>query len=80
VLTADLGRVQSVRESRLRMEYAQRPYDLTIEGSADGRSWRPLAQRPAASGSPIVLTHPAKVRFLRLHVPDGAGVWEWDVF
>lgn len=80
VLTADLGRVQAVRETRLRMEYAQRAYDLTVEGSADGRNWRLLARHAAASGSPISLAHPARVRFLRLRVPQDAGLWEWGVF
>lgn len=78
MLVADLGSSRTVRESLVRMEYPIRRYALSIESSADGRSWRRVAQT-TASGSPIVLHHAAPTRYLRLTVPTGAGVWEWTI-
>jgi beta-xylosidase len=78
MLVADLGTTRTVRESLVRMEYPIRRYALSIEASADGRTWRRVAQT-TASGSPIVLHHAAPTRYLRLTVPSGAGVWEWTI-
>ncbi len=80
LLVADLGKARPVREARLRMEYANRPYDLAVEASADGTQWRPVAAKAGASGSPIVLPLNVSARYLRLRVPAGAGVWEWQLY
>jgi hypothetical protein len=80
LLVADLGKARSVRTAQLRMEYANRPYDVAIEASADGAHWRSVAVKPSASGSPIVLPLNVTARYLRLRVPAGAGVWEWQLF
>lgn len=78
-LTADLGTVRPVRGSALRMRFPTHRYTLSVEGSRDGRVWRQLATIDQATGSPIELTHPASVRYLRLQVPADAGVWEWTL-
>lgn len=80
VLEADLGAVRPVRETQVRMEYPARRYPIAIDISADGVSWRRIVTRAAASGSPIVLPLGVRTRYLRLHVPAGAGVWEWGLF
>jgi beta-xylosidase len=79
-LIADLGKARPVREARLRMEYANRAYDLAVEVSADGVRWRPIATRAGATGSPIVLPLNVTTRYVRLRVPAGAGVWELQLF
>jgi hypothetical protein len=79
LLTADLGAVRTVQGSAIRMEYATRRYALGVEGSTDGKRWKRLATNAAASGSPIELTHPASVRYLRLRVPADSMVWEWTL-
>ena len=80
LLVADLGKVQTVRTAQLRMEYANRPYDVAIEASVDGTHWQKVAAKPGASGSPITLPLSVTARYLRLRVPAGAGVWEWQLF
>jgi len=80
LLVADLGKVQTIRTAQLRMEYANRAYDVAIEASADGTHWRQVAAKSGASGSPIVLPLNVTARYLRLRVPAGAGVWEWQLF
>ncbi|WP_235530241.1 family 43 glycosylhydrolase [Sphingomonas sp. Leaf62] len=79
LLTADLGAVRPVKGSALRMRFPTHRYALSIEGSRDGRVWQRLATAEQATGSPIELTHPARVRYLRLQVPADAGVWEWTL-
>ncbi|NJB97003.1 MULTISPECIES: family 43 glycosylhydrolase [Sphingomonas] len=80
LLVADLGKVRTVRTTQLRMEYAHRSYDVAIEASVDGTHWRQVAAKPDASGSPIALPLNVSARYLRLRVPAGAGVWEWQLF
>ncbi|PXA99565.1 glycosyl hydrolase, partial [Nostoc sp. 3335mG] len=79
VLTADLGAVRPVKGSALRMRFPTHRYTLSVEGSRDGRTWRKLAEANDATGSPIELSHPTAVRYLRLRVPADAGVWEWTL-
>ncbi|KQM32678.1 family 43 glycosylhydrolase [Sphingomonas sp. Leaf10] len=78
-LTADLGAVRPVKGSALRMRFPTQRYTLSVEGSPDGRVWQKLATVDQATGSPIELSHPAQVRYLRLQVPVDAGVWEWTL-
>lgn len=78
-LTADLSAVRLVKGSALRMRFPTRRYMLSVEGSRDGRVWQKLATADQATGSPIELNHPARVRYLRLQVPADAGVWEWTL-
>ncbi len=68
VLTADLGGLRDVRESRIRPAFAIQPQDLRIEASPDGKSWREVAAEAGVSGSPITLRHPGKARVLRMTV------------
>ncbi|KQM90369.1 glycosyl hydrolase [Sphingomonas sp. Leaf22] len=79
LLTADLGAIRPVRDSAVRMRFPTHYYALSVEGSRDGRVWQKLATADAATGSPIDLHHPARVRYLRLRVPADAGVWEWTL-
>ncbi|RZM32431.1 MAG: discoidin domain-containing protein, partial [Sphingomonas sp.] len=80
-LIADLGAIRQVRETRLRPEYATKPYRFRIEQSRDGRTWSALAPDAVRSGSPIVVAHPATTRWLRMVFADSKdiGVWEWSI-
>ncbi|MBM6577545.1 family 43 glycosylhydrolase [Microvirga sp. SRT01] len=80
-LIADLGAIRQVRETRLRPEFATKPYRFRIEQSHDGRTWLALAPDAVRSGSPIVVAHPATTRWLRMVFTDSKdiGVWEWSI-
>ncbi|WP_230771171.1 family 43 glycosylhydrolase [Sphingomonas sp. Leaf4] len=78
-IVADLGTAKPVRESGLRMGFPVQSHALTIEGSADGKRWTRLAGESAASGSPIVLRHAVRTRYLRLTVPQDATLLEWTI-
>ncbi|WP_233150808.1 family 43 glycosylhydrolase [Sphingomonas mollis] len=81
VVVADLGGAKALRESRFRMEYANRNYTLKIERSDDGVRWSPLADVKAVSGSPVTIVHRTTARYLRLMTgPEETGVWEWSIF
>ena len=81
VLTADLGAVRDVRESRVRPAFAIQPQDLRVEASPDGRRWREVAAETGVSGSPITLRHPGKARFLRMTVTaKEPAILEWSIF
>lgn len=62
-----------------RLQYPTQHYALSAKGSRDGRIWRKLTTLDRAIESPIELTHAANVRYMRLTVPKGAGVWEWTL-
>lgn len=78
-LVADLGRMQRVRQSEVRMEFPTHAYRIAIAASRDGKVWREVARADAATGSPIVLRHPQAARYVRLTVPASAGVFEWTI-
>jgi len=79
-LVADLGSVQSVHASRIRPEYPTQPYRFDIAASDDGRRWRSIVPVALRQGSPIVVQHALRTRYLRLTMADGrSGVWEWTI-
>lgn len=77
-LVADLGKPTSIGGSEIRPEFATKSYRFTIDASADGKTWRTIADR-SASGSPITLPHRVTARYLRLQAARGTGIWEWIV-
>ena len=80
-IVADLGGSHGLRESRLRPEYATRPYRFGIEASDDGRKWRTVAAMAEHRGSPIVVPHPGNARYLRLTFEGtDAALWEWGIY
>lgn len=80
MLVADLGRAQAVKGSRIRPEYANRPYRFGIEASQDGRRWRVVAPVAERQGSPIEVPHATTARYLRVVAPAGdAAMWEWSI-
>ena len=80
MLVADLGRAQAVKGSRIRPEYANRPYRFGIEASQDGRRWRVVAPVAERQGSPIEVPHATTARYLRVVAPGGdAAMWEWSI-
>lgn len=79
-LIADLGSIRPLGSSELRPEYTTRRYVFGIEASDDGRRWREIAPNLARQGSPIVIRHPVRARYLRLTVASGHdGIWEWTI-
>ncbi|WP_343526315.1 family 43 glycosylhydrolase [Sphingomonas sp.] len=81
VLTADLGSVRAVRESRIRPAFVIQPQDVRIEASVDGRDWHEVAAEKGVSGSPITLRHVGQARFLRLTVQaKEPAILEWSIF
>lgn len=81
VLTADLGKVQMLRESRVRPAFVLQPQDIRIAASEDGRTWREVATADQASGSPIVLRHAVRARWLRMTVQaKEPALLEWSIF
>lgn len=80
-MTADLGRVMAVNGSALFPEFPDRPWRFKIEASRDGRAWHSIAPDMARQGSPVVIRHVVRARYLRLQVPMGqaGGLWEWRI-
>jgi arabinoxylan arabinofuranohydrolase len=80
-LTADLGRVMPLHTSALRPEYAMRPMRFAMDASRDGAHWREIVPMAARQGSPLVVAHGVRARFLRLRLPPGeaGGLWEWAI-
>ena len=75
-LQVDLGRMRRVAEVSLAWEQPLK-YQFRIEGSADGKQWKTLADETAATGlgdGPIALP-PADARFLRVTVTGTPGGW-----
>lgn len=80
MLVADLGAIRPVHTSVLRPEYPTRSYTIGIEASEDGRHWRTMVPPGARTGSPIVLPHAVRARYLRLTTASGQdGYWEWTI-
>lgn len=77
-LASDMGAIRHVTGVTLSWEKPTEQYQCRIEGGADGKHWKTLADHSAAPGigsGPIAFT-PANVRFLRVLVlGSGAGDW-----
>ena len=78
-LNADLGAIRMVWGSSLRMEFPTKRYPVAVSVSDDGLRWYVVAQDRQAQGSPIILPHALRTRYLRLTIPADAGVWEWTI-
>ena len=77
-LEADLGKMQQVTGVTLTWEKPNDRYRFLLEGSADGKKWRTLANASAEPGvgdGPVSLT-PAEVRFVRVTVLGVSGT-DW---
>lgn len=87
-LKIDLGAIREFTRQEIRFEYPWRPYCYSLETSTDGVSWStPLAATDgkAPVGSPVVIRHPARARYLRMIFPEveqgeNLAVIEWAVF
>ncbi|TWB36511.1 F5/8 type C domain-containing protein [Nitrospirillum pindoramense] len=80
VLTADLGAVRPIKESRLLPEYPTHVYHFRVEASDDGRTWKRVTPDQTGHGSPIIVSHPVRARYLRLVFTGEAALWEWSLF
>lgn len=78
-IQADLGRTRTLSESLVRPEFATRRYRFRVEASRDGRIWSTVLTDFEGEGSPLRLPHRIEARYLRLHVEDGAGIFEWAI-
>lgn len=76
-LTADFGKPTMISQSEIRPEYPMRSYRFDMLVSQDGNRWTPVISQARTRGSPIILKHPARVRFVRLKAEAGAGIFEW---
>ncbi|HEX8234968.1 MAG TPA: discoidin domain-containing protein [Abditibacteriaceae bacterium] len=86
-LQLDLGTLTSFQQQELRFEYAWKPYCFVVEISDDGRQWQTLAdfRDSPVTGSPVLIKHEGKARFLRLVFSEtdqsfNASLFEWAVF
>ena len=87
-LKIDLGAIRDFTRQEIRFEYPWRTYCYSLETSSDGVNWtKPVAVNDgqAPVGSPVVIRHPARARYLKLVFPEsGRGadlaVIEWAVF
>ncbi len=82
----DLGEVRAISSQSIRFEYAWQPYHFMLSASKDGTTWEKLADHgdKPVSGSPIVISRPIDVRYLKIHFPtlhkeSGSGIIEWSV-
>ena len=87
-LQLDLGEEKSLTSQELRFEYAWKFYAFTIVSSTDGQMWTPLADYTSkpATGSPVIINHPVRARYLRLNFVSVAdrssgtpSVFDWLV-
>jgi len=83
----DLGSEKQLQRSEIRFEYAWKPYFLFEEASSDGQAWKTVAdcQTHPIVGSPVIIQHTAKARYLRLVFPTTVpgrdiSIFEWEVF
>ncbi|MFT3829128.1 MAG: family 43 glycosylhydrolase [Opitutaceae bacterium] len=84
-LQVDLGAVQPFATQELRFEYAWRTYRFLLEQSDDGTHWTTLrdCRDVGVSGSPVLIEHPGRARYLRLTFPAVSAptpaLFEWAV-
>ncbi len=86
-LQMDLGTERAVSRSVIRFEYAWKRYDFTLQVSPDGASWRTMyASKNAAGiiGSPCVIPHEDRARYVRIQFSDATpgrdiGIFSWQV-
>ena len=85
-LQLDLGEEKSLSSQELRFEYAWKPYAFALETSSDGQNWTALADYTTApaTGSPVIINHPTRARYLRLTLPTSPrttspSLFEWLV-
>lgn len=75
----DLGAVQHVRSLRIYWEKGSTAYRYLVDGSADGRTWKPLVDQSNNSKSARITPHAVdapNVRYLRVtFLGASAGVW-----
>ena len=86
-LQLDLGSLKAFSRILIRPEYAWKSYRFRIETSADGETWKTLADHTAepVKGSPIVIEVRADARYLRLVFPENVrgsdiSLFEWSVW
>lgn len=77
-LQADIGRVRQIHGSSVRPLFPGRAADLGVSASSDGRNWVTIVPSKPQAGSPIVLQHAVKARYLRLHAQKTAII-EWNI-
>jgi len=82
VATPALGRDGALdagmRNPLLPAAYLTATLRFSVKASLDGKVWREVAVEHVTSGSPIPLTAIPKTRFVRLVVPQGANILEWN--
>ncbi|HZL34365.1 MAG TPA: discoidin domain-containing protein [Tepidisphaeraceae bacterium] len=88
-LQVDLGKPRDLTACRISWEKDRQAYGYTIAGSADGKTWKTLADQsnaPAAAQTrDLKLTNSNGIRYVRLNViktPEGcwASVFDFEVF
>ncbi len=87
-LTIDLGAVRDFTRQEIRFEYPWKSYRYSIQVSLDGANWNTLGgadEGITPVGSPVLIEHPARARYLKLVFPESVmggdiTVVEWSVF
>ena len=77
-LQADLGRVRQIQSSSVRPFFPGRAVDISVAASTDGRRWTTIVAPASKQGSPIVMRHFVKARYLRLYAKQSAVI-EWTI-
>ena len=80
-LMMDLGKKQTLKESRLCFVRPTEDHSYILEASNDGKHWSTIVERADdVVQSPYTDTINAKYRYLRVRITKGVkGIWEWKV-
>jgi hypothetical protein len=80
-LTLDLGKAQTIHESRIAFVRPTAGHAYRLEGSTDGQTWQPCGgHADLQKRSPHTDLINKRFRYLRITITEGVkGVWEWEV-
>ncbi|SEB64183.1 family 43 glycosylhydrolase [Terriglobus roseus] len=84
-LQLNLRRTTQPHRLEIRFEYPEKTYAFRLQSSLDGKIWADITTGVThQSGSPVVMDHLPKSRYLRMSFPEPSSepvsIFEWNVF